>query len=83
MARKGSAKIALADQALRLGPGPAAQSYLSIERVIEAAKASGAQAIHPGYGFLSENRAFAEACTTSGIFRKCAAARFAVCRWCV
>jgi geranyl-CoA carboxylase alpha subunit len=57
----------MADQAVRLGPGPAGQSYLNIERVIEAAKVSGVQAIHPGYGFLSENRAFAEACAQAGL----------------
>ncbi len=59
--------VGLADRAVLLGPGPAAQSYLNIERVIDAAKKSGAQAIHPGYGFLSENRAFAEACASAGI----------------
>ena len=53
----GAPHVTMADQAVRLGPGPAAQSYLNIERVLEAAKKSGAQAIHPGYGFLSENPA--------------------------
>src|SRR5262249_34015706 len=56
-----------ADEALRIGAGPPRESYLSIERVIEAARTSGAQAIHPGYGFLSENADFAEACAEAGI----------------
>jgi len=56
-----------ADAAVRLGPGPALESYLSIERVIAAAKETGADAIHPGYGFLSENARFAEACAAAGI----------------
>ena len=56
-----------ADTAVRLGPADARESYLSIERVIDAATRSGAQAIHPGYGFLSENSAFAAACKTAGI----------------
>ena len=56
-----------ADIALRLGPAPARESYLSIERVIEAALSVGADALHPGYGFLSENAEFAEACEAAGI----------------
>jgi len=59
--------VATADEARRLGPAPASQSYLDIERTIAAAVASGADAVHPGYGFLSENPAFVEACTAAGI----------------
>ena len=50
-----------------IGPAPAAQSYLDADKIIAAAKATGAQAIHPGYGFLSENPAFADACAAAGI----------------
>jgi 3-methylcrotonyl-CoA carboxylase alpha subunit len=56
-----------ADEALRIGPAPARESYLDGERIIAAARASGANAIHPGYGFLSENAQFAEACAAAGI----------------
>lgn len=56
-----------ADDALSLGDGPAANTYLNSEKIIAAARASGAQAIHPGYGFLSENAAFAGACEAAGI----------------
>jgi urea carboxylase len=59
--------VTQADEAVAIGPAPAAQSYLQAVRLIDAAKASGATAIHPGYGFLSENAAFAEACETAGI----------------
>ncbi|MGZ4669488.1 MAG: ATP-binding protein [Blastococcus sp.] len=63
----GALHTRLADIAVPLGPAPAAQSYLSIERVLEAAARTGAQAIHPGYGFLSENVEFARACEKAGI----------------
>ena len=56
-----------ADEAVRIGPAPAAQSYLSIEAILQAACCSGTDAIHPGYGFLSENPALAEACAAAGI----------------
>ncbi len=57
----------MADTAVRLGPPPAAESYMSIPRLLEAARSTGAEAVHPGYGFLSENAAFAAACEDAGI----------------
>jgi urea carboxylase len=63
----GSLHVSQADEAVRIGPAPAAESYLDVGAVLAAAKAAGAQAIHPGYGFLSENAAFAEACEAAGI----------------
>jgi len=59
--------VAMADEARRIGPPPARESYLDIEAILAAARDSGAEAIHPGYGFLSENAAFAEACARTGI----------------
>jgi len=56
-----------ADEAVRVGPPPAAESYLDIQAILRAAKAAQAQAIHPGYGFLSENAAFAQACLDAGL----------------
>ena len=59
--------VRMADEAHAIGPAPAAQSYLVAEKIVAAAKAAGADCIHPGYGFLSENAAFAEACRAAGI----------------
>ncbi|MEO1476823.1 MAG: biotin carboxylase N-terminal domain-containing protein, partial [Pseudomonadota bacterium] len=56
-----------ADEAIHIGAAPATESYLVIDRLIEAAKASNAEAIHPGYGFLSENADFADAVETAGL----------------
>jgi 3-methylcrotonyl-CoA carboxylase alpha subunit len=63
----GAMHVAMADSAVLLGPARARDSYLNIEAVIDAAKKTGAEAIHPGYGFLSENAEFAEACAKAGI----------------
>ncbi|WP_242115704.1 acetyl-CoA carboxylase biotin carboxylase subunit [Sphingomonas lacusdianchii] len=59
--------VMMADESVRLGPAPAAQSYLLPERILAAAKATGADCIHPGYGFLSERESFARACADAGI----------------
>src|SRR5947209_14763674 len=62
-----SLHVMQAREAVLLGPAPASQSYLDIGRVLDAARQTGAEAIHPGYGFLSENADFAEACQAAGL----------------
>src|SRR3954464_1132500 len=62
-----SLHVAMAGEGVRLGPAPVAESYLNAERILESALATGTEAIHPGYGFLSENPGFAEACAEAGI----------------
>jgi propionyl-CoA carboxylase alpha chain len=66
-ADKDALHVEMADAAVRIGPPPAAESYLVIEKIIEAASATGAEAVHPGYGFLSEREAFARALEAAGI----------------
>src|SRR5262249_50219072 len=63
----GALHVELADEAYAIGAAPARESYLQIVRILDAARQSGAQAIHPGYGFLSENPVFAEACSAAGV----------------
>ena len=66
-ADKDAPHVAFADEAVRIGPPPVGESYLGIDRILEAAHKSGADAIHPGYGFLSENETFAAACANAGL----------------
>jgi len=66
-ADRGAAFVHAADEAVEIGPAPSAQSYLVGDRILDAARQTRAQAIHPGYGFLSENQAFARACQDAGI----------------
>jgi acetyl/propionyl-CoA carboxylase alpha subunit len=59
--------VRMSDEAYPIGPAPASESYLRIDKILDVAKRSGAAAIHPGYGFLSENAKFAQACADAGV----------------
>src|SRR3981081_1859008 len=66
-ADRASLHVRMADEAAHIGPAPSSASYLSIDRILDAARRHGAEAIHPGYGFLSENADFASACEAAGL----------------
>ena len=64
---RSSLHVRMADEAVRIGPPPSAQSYLVVDRIVQACRDTGAEAVHPGYGFLSEREAFAEALAAIGV----------------
>ena len=64
---RGALHVAYADESFLLGPTPAAESYLNVEKLLDAIERSGAEAVHPGYGFLAENAAFAAALEQRGV----------------
>ena len=66
-ADRGARHVAMADEAVHIGGSPARESYLVVEKILDAARRTGAEAIHPGYGFLSENADFADAVERAGI----------------
>ncbi|HEY2873517.1 MAG TPA: acetyl/propionyl/methylcrotonyl-CoA carboxylase subunit alpha [Reyranella sp.] len=66
-ADRGARHVAMADEAVHIGGSPARESYLVVDKILDAARRTGVQAIHPGYGFLSENAGFAEACEKAGV----------------
>jgi len=66
-ADRGALHVKMADEAVHIGPAPAAQSYIVIDKIMQAVRQTGAEAVHPGYGFLSENRAFAAALEAEGV----------------